>query len=59
MKKGGDPEAIVKEKGLVQISDEGELRRIINEALDKGPQSIEDYKNGKEKKHSVSLLVRS
>lgn len=49
VEKGGDPEAIVKEKGLVQISDEGELRRIINEALDKGPQSIEDYKNGKEK----------
>jgi aspartyl-tRNA(Asn)/glutamyl-tRNA(Gln) amidotransferase subunit B len=49
VEKGGDPEAIVKEKGLVQISDEGELRKIINEALDKGPQSIEDYKNGKEK----------
>ncbi|PLS17002.1 Asp-tRNA(Asn)/Glu-tRNA(Gln) amidotransferase GatCAB subunit B [Bacillus sp. M6-12] len=46
---GGDPETIVKEKGLVQISDEGTLRKIIGEAIDNNPQSVEDFKNGKAK----------
>ncbi|CAM3883911.1 Asp-tRNA(Asn)/Glu-tRNA(Gln) amidotransferase subunit GatB [Lederbergia lenta] len=47
IEKGGDAEKIVKEKGLVQISDEGALLPIVNEILDANPQSIEDYKNGK------------
>jgi len=46
---GGDPEKIVKEKGLVQISDEGTLLKIIAEVLDNNPKSIEDFKNGKAK----------
>ncbi|KMY52910.1 glutamyl-tRNA amidotransferase [Bacillus sp. FJAT-27231] len=52
---GGDPATIVKEKGLVQISDEGELLKFITEALDANPQSIEDFKNGKSK--AVGFLV--
>src|SRR5690606_34269334 len=48
IKKGGDPEKIVKEKGLVQISDEATLLKLVTEALDNNPQSIEDYKNGKD-----------
>ncbi|MEH7115618.1 Asp-tRNA(Asn)/Glu-tRNA(Gln) amidotransferase subunit GatB [Neobacillus niacini] len=52
---GGDAEAIVKEKGLVQISDEGTLLKIISEVLDANPQSIEDFKNGKSK--AVGFLV--
>jgi aspartyl-tRNA(Asn)/glutamyl-tRNA(Gln) amidotransferase subunit B len=52
---GGDAEAIVKEKGLVQISDEGTLLKIISEVLDANPQSIEDFKNGKNK--AVGFLV--
>ncbi|RWR05797.1 Asp-tRNA(Asn)/Glu-tRNA(Gln) amidotransferase subunit GatB [Siminovitchia fortis] len=47
IEKGGDPETIVKEKGLVQISDEGELLKIIAEVLDANEQSVEDFKNGK------------
>ncbi|MDR4379174.1 Asp-tRNA(Asn)/Glu-tRNA(Gln) amidotransferase GatCAB subunit B, partial [Bacillus amyloliquefaciens] len=31
---GGDAETIVKEKGLVQISDEGALLKLVTEALD-------------------------
>ncbi|WP_316570655.1 Asp-tRNA(Asn)/Glu-tRNA(Gln) amidotransferase subunit GatB [Neobacillus sp. YIM B06451] len=46
---GGDAEQIVKEKGLVQISDEGALLKIVNETLDANPQSIEDFKGGKSK----------
>ncbi|WP_141430390.1 Asp-tRNA(Asn)/Glu-tRNA(Gln) amidotransferase subunit GatB [Bacillus sp. 03113] len=52
---GGDAEKIVKEKGLVQISDEGALLKVITEALDANPQSIEDFKNGKKK--AVGFLV--
>ncbi|WP_409273281.1 Asp-tRNA(Asn)/Glu-tRNA(Gln) amidotransferase subunit GatB [Neobacillus sp. SCS-31] len=46
---GGEAEQIVKEKGLVQISDEGALLKIVNETLDANPQSIEDFKGGKSK----------
>ena len=46
---GGEAEKIVKEKGLVQISDEGALLKIITEVLDNHPKIIEDYKNGKQK----------
>ena len=52
---GGDPEEIVKEKGLLQISDEGELRSMVNDVLDNNGQSIEDYKSGKGK--AVGFLV--
>lgn len=52
---GGDPEQIVKEKGLVQISDEGALRKIVIEVMDNNPKSIEDFKNGKKK--AVGFLV--
>jgi aspartyl-tRNA(Asn)/glutamyl-tRNA(Gln) amidotransferase subunit B len=52
---GGDPEKVVKEKGLVQISDEGALLKIVTEALDNNPQSIEDYKNGKDR--AIGFLV--
>lgn len=52
---GGDPEKIVKEKGLVQISDEGALRKIVLEVLDANPQSVEDYKNGKDR--ALGFLV--
>ncbi|WP_088810864.1 MULTISPECIES: Asp-tRNA(Asn)/Glu-tRNA(Gln) amidotransferase subunit GatB [Listeria] len=52
---GGDAEEVVKAKGLVQISDEGELRAIISGILDGNAQSIEDYKNGKDR--AVGFLV--
>lgn len=55
IEKGGDPEAIVKEKGLVQISDEGELRTLVNEILDNNAQSVEDFKNGKDR--ALGFLV--
>lgn len=55
VEKGGDPEKIVKEKGLVQISDEGELLKIITEILDNNQQSIEDFKNGKDR--ALGFLV--
>ncbi|WP_066186249.1 MULTISPECIES: Asp-tRNA(Asn)/Glu-tRNA(Gln) amidotransferase subunit GatB [Gracilibacillus] len=55
VKNGGDPDQIVKDKGLVQISDEGQLREIISKILDENEQSIVDYKNGKDK--ALGFLV--
>ncbi|MDL4841761.1 Asp-tRNA(Asn)/Glu-tRNA(Gln) amidotransferase subunit GatB [Aquibacillus rhizosphaerae] len=55
VEKGGDPEKIVKEKGLVQISDEGQLTEIISVILDKNEQSIIDFKNGKDR--ALGFLV--
>ncbi|MDZ5606048.1 Asp-tRNA(Asn)/Glu-tRNA(Gln) amidotransferase subunit GatB [Bacillus pseudomycoides] len=55
IEKGGDPEEIVKAKGLVQISDEGTLRKIVTEILDNNEQSIEDFKNGKDR--AIGFLV--
>ncbi|GGJ93748.1 aspartyl/glutamyl-tRNA(Asn/Gln) amidotransferase subunit B [Lentibacillus kapialis] len=52
---GGDPEKIVKEKGLVQISDEGQLTEIITKVLDENEQSIIDYQNGKDR--AIKYLV--
>ncbi|MBX0359410.1 Asp-tRNA(Asn)/Glu-tRNA(Gln) amidotransferase subunit GatB [Halobacillus sp. Nhm2S1] len=55
VEKGGDPEKIVKDKGLVQISDEGQLTEIVVGIMDNNPQSIEDFKNGKDK--ALGFLV--
>jgi aspartyl-tRNA(Asn)/glutamyl-tRNA(Gln) amidotransferase subunit B len=55
IEKGGGAAQIVKEKGLVQISDEGALLKVVSEILDANPQSIEDFKNGKSK--AVGFLV--
>jgi len=46
---GKSPKQIVEEKGLKQISDEGEIRKIIEEVLSKYPVEVEKYKNGNEK----------
>lgn len=52
---GGDPEKIVKEKGLVQISDEGQLQEIVDKVVAANPQSVEDFKSGK--KRALGFLV--
>jgi len=52
---GKDPEGIVKEKGLVQISDESELEKVAIEVIKDNPKSVQDYKNGKTK--AMGFLV--
>ena len=42
-----DPEIIVKEKGLVQITDNSEIEKIVEQVLAENHQSVEDYKAGK------------
>jgi len=50
MYKTGKPaEIIVREKGLVQISDEEELSKIVDGVLSKNPEEVEQYRKGKRK----------
>ncbi len=44
---GGDPHAIVKEKGLLQVSDSDAIGEFVDQAMADNPQSVEDYRNGK------------
>ena len=46
---GKNPNKIIQEKGLSQISDEGEIERLVDEVLNNNPDNIEKYKNGKTK----------
>ena len=46
---GKDPEAIIKEKGLVQISDTGALEASAQEIIDANPKEAADFKAGKTK----------
>lgn len=49
LKSDDDPEKIVNEKNLIQISDEGEIIKIINNVLEKNKNQIDEYLAGKEK----------
>jgi len=46
---GKDPETIVKEEGLEVVSDEGALSELVRRIVRNNPQSVADYRNGKEK----------
>ena len=52
---GKEPDVIVKEKGLVQISDEGAIKEVVNKIIAANPQSIVDYKAGKDR--ALGFLV--
>lgn len=52
---GKSPQAIVQEQGLVQISDEGEIKAVVERIVEANPQSVSDYQAGKEK--AVGFLV--
>ena len=50
-----DPEEIIKEKGWIQISDEGAIKEVVMKVLEANPQSIADYKAGKDR--ALGFLV--
>ena len=50
-----NPEHYVEEKGLVMVNDEGALRSTIEQIVDSNPQSVADFKGGKEK--AIGFLV--
>ena len=47
--RNADPESYVEEHGLKVVNDQGQLRKVIEEILEANPQSVQDFKNGKEK----------
>ncbi|EFU38510.1 aspartyl/glutamyl-tRNA(Asn/Gln) amidotransferase subunit B [Paenibacillus vortex V453] len=55
LESGKLPAGIVEEKGLVQISDEGAIKSIVEQVVANNPQSVEDYKAGKQK--AIGFLV--
>ena len=50
-----DPRAYVEENGLKAVSDEGALRKTVEEVIAANPRSVEDYRGGKEK--AIGFLV--
>ena len=50
-----DPEEIIKAKGWIQISDEGAIKEVVLKVLEENPQSVADYKGGKDK--ALGFLV--
>ncbi|MCC7212297.1 MAG: Asp-tRNA(Asn)/Glu-tRNA(Gln) amidotransferase subunit GatB [Candidatus Brocadia sp.] len=52
---GNDPQAIIEEKKLAQISDEGLIEAVIVKVISGNPAVIEDYKKGK--KNALTFLV--
>ena len=49
------PKKIVEEKGWIQISDEGAIKQVVLKVLEANPQSITDYKAGKDR--ALGFLV--
>ena len=49
MASGKDPETLVKEKNLVQVSDEGELLAVVREIIAANPSQAAEYRAGKTK----------
>ena len=47
-KTGEDPSNIIEEKGLSQIIDQVEIKKIIEEIVSQNQKAVEDYKSGKE-----------
>ena len=52
---GKSPEAIIREKGLIQITDQEELGRIVDQVLAENPGPVSDFRGGKEK--ALTALV--
>ena len=52
---GKDPKKVVEEKGMKQMSDSSELLAMVSAVLDNNPQSIEDFKNGRDR--AVGFLI--
>ena len=50
-----DPEDIIKEKGWIQISDEGAIKEIVLKIIEANPQSVADFKAGKDR--ALGFLV--
>jgi aspartyl-tRNA(Asn)/glutamyl-tRNA(Gln) amidotransferase subunit B len=52
---GQSPKDIVRDKGLIQMNDEEEIKDIVNTVITENPQSVADFKNGKNR--AIGFLV--
>ena len=55
IKTGEDPEKIVKEKGLIQVTDVKKIENIIDKVIANNQQSVDDYREGTKK--ALGFLV--
>jgi len=57
---GKSPQVIIEEKKLVQITDEKEIGKMVEEALKENPDAVEEYRKGREKAlgHLVGQVMR-
>ena len=55
LKTGKRVHDLVKEEGLTQITDEAEVRKIIQQIIQENPKSVEDFKKGKEQ--TITFLI--
>ena len=55
LKEDEAPKALVKKLGLEQVSDEGAILKLVEETIAENPQSVADYKAGKDK--AIGFLV--
>ncbi|GIT62403.1 MAG: hypothetical protein Ct9H300mP20_22300 [Gammaproteobacteria bacterium] len=44
-----NPDEIIEEKGLKQVTDSSEIEKVIDKVLEKNSSQLEQYKSGKEK----------
>jgi len=54
-KTGADPSHIIEEKGLSQITDRAEIKKIIEEVITQNPRAVQDFKKGK--KNAFQYLI--
>ncbi len=52
---GKMPDVIIKEKGLSQISDSGEIEKIVRQIMENNAQAVADYREGKQQ--SLTFLI--
>jgi aspartyl-tRNA(Asn)/glutamyl-tRNA(Gln) amidotransferase subunit B len=54
---GGDPEALVRERGLAQVSDPGALTALVEAAIATNPGAADDFRAGREQ--ALGQLMRA
>jgi aspartyl-tRNA(Asn)/glutamyl-tRNA(Gln) amidotransferase subunit B len=47
VEEGGDPEAVVKEKGWAQVNDSGAIEAFVDQVIAENPGPVADYRGGK------------
>jgi aspartyl-tRNA(Asn)/glutamyl-tRNA(Gln) amidotransferase subunit B len=55
VKTGADPTYIMQDKGLEQVSDQGQIEEIAKKVIEQNKKAVEDYKKGKE--NAIQFLV--